>query len=402
MTQQALISFQGLGRSFHGRGGQGVVRAVRDISLDIAAGDTLGVVGESGCGKSTLGRMAVGLLEPSAGDVFFKGLPLYEEKAHADYKAFRRGLAGTIQMIFQDPYSSLNPRMSIGESVAEPLICARTGLRGNGGGTGNSRAAVRERVETMLRQVGLEADAARRYPHEFSGGQRQRIAIARALVTSPDFVVCDEPTSSLDASVQSQVLNLLRDMQRELSLTYMFISHDLAVVRHMSDRVAVMYRGLLVEMGGSEDVFASPFHPYTQLLLESVPGVDSDGGRKEPMDDGAPASSGPLSESSSGPTGTAFVSQADMREILSLLGREGCPFAPRCPYVKASCRTALPELVVADRPASALCRDRAGCPEEGQERRTGMEEHVRPDERQQRDASRLVRCRLYEGGASSV
>ena len=250
MNNEPLVSFRRLGRSFQGQAllaGDGLVRAVRDIDLDIAAGRTLGVVGESGCGKSTLGRMAVGLLEPSAGDVFIMGKPLYDKKAHADYFAFRRGLAGKVQMIFQDPYSSLNPRMSVGQSVAEPLLCSSAGS----GREEHGRAAVRERVARMLEQVGLEADAARRYPHEFSGGQRQRIAIARALITSPAFVVCDEPTSSLDASVQSQVLNLLRDMQRELSLTYMFISHDLAVVRHMSERVAIMYRRVLVEVGDS-------------------------------------------------------------------------------------------------------------------------------------------------------
>ena len=381
--QQPLISFRWLERSFHGRGGQGVVRAVRDISMDIAAGETLGVVGESGCGKSTLGRMAVGLREPSAGDVLFKGLPLYGEKAYRDYRAFRRGLAGSIQMIFQDPYSSLNPRMSIGESVAEPLICTRD----SGNGAMNAKA-VREQAEKMLRQVGLEADAAHRYPHEFSGGQRQRVAIARALVTSPDFVVCDEPTSSLDASVQSQVLNLLRDMQRDLSLTYMFISHDLAVVRHMSDRVAVMYRGLLVEMGESEDVFARPFHPYTRLLLESVPGIGESG------DCEASGENGPVEPAFSEPVGTAFVTQADMRDIFSILGREGCPFAPRCAHVKGSCRKSLPKLVASDRPASALC----GTPESVKRLQppAGAAGYARTGGGQNMIAARLVRCRLYE------
>ena len=309
-----LVSIQGLGRDFRqsGRlwGGQSVVRAVRDVTLEIRKGETLGVVGESGCGKSTLGRMAIGMLEPTAGDVTFGGRPLYDRQAHQDYKKFRRFLAGRIQMIFQDPYSSLNPRMRIGDSVAEPLLCAPSARAGG-------KEAVRDRVAGILAQVGMEPDAARRYPHEFSGGQRQRVAIARALVTRPDFVVCDEPTSSLDASVQSQVLNLLQDMQEDLCLTYMFISHDLAVVRHMSDRVAVMYRGLLVEEGDAEDLFAAPLHPYTRLLLDSVPRQGASL-QTVPVGEQKPA----VREESPG----------------------GCPFAPRCPEVMERCALLLPDL----------------------------------------------------------
>ena len=246
--------------------------AVRDVSLAIAPGETLGIVGESGSGKSTLGRMAVGLLEPSKGEVLIDGKSLYDRKAHGNYASFRASLAGKLQMVFQDPYSSLNPRMRIGESVAEPLRCSRAWWEASPERPGGapSEAGIRARVLTMLERVGLDGSAARRYPHEFSGGQRQRIAIARALITQPAFVVCDEPTSSLDASVQSQVLNLLRDMQEELGLTYCFISHDLAVVRHMSDRVAVMHKGLLVEEGPAESLFTQPRHPYTRLLLESA------------------------------------------------------------------------------------------------------------------------------------
>jgi ABC-type oligopeptide transport system ATPase subunit len=286
--------------------------AVNGVSLRIAPGETLGLVGESGCGKSTLGRMAAGLLEPSGGDVFINGLPLWDTKAHSNYRAFRRSLAGVVQMIFQDPYSSLDPRMRIGESVAEPLLCSRRYLTGRlplpdssahspdapnspdmsrpGPDAPHShdmsrpgpdalsvprrerrpgKDEIRERVRVMLHKVGLEADAAARRPHEFSGGQRQRIAVARALITGPAFVVCDEPTSSLDASVQSQVLNLLLDLQDEFGVSYLFISHDLAVVRHMSDRIAVMRKGRLVEEGDADRVFFHPAQDYTRLLIEA-------------------------------------------------------------------------------------------------------------------------------------
>ncbi|MDR1686695.1 MAG: ATP-binding cassette domain-containing protein [Desulfovibrio sp.] len=240
--------------------------AVRGVSLRIPPGETLGLVGESGCGKSTLGRMAAGLLEPSGGDVFINGLPLWDKKAHADYRAFRRSLAGVVQMVFQDPYASLDPRMSIGDSIAEPLLCSR---RSTNRGSKPAKDEIRGRVRAMLRKVGLEADAAARRPHEFSGGQRQRVAVARALITGPAFVVCDEPTSSLDASVQSQVLNLLLDLQDEFGVSYLFISHDLAVVRHMSDRIAVMRKGRLVEEGDADRIFFHPAEDYTRLLLEA-------------------------------------------------------------------------------------------------------------------------------------
>lgn len=449
MNTESLVSFRRIGRSFHDQGflggGQGVVQAVRDIDLDIPAGRTLGIVGESGCGKSTLGRMAVGLLEPSAGDVFIMGRPLYDKKAHADYAAFRSGLAGTIQMIFQDPYSSLNPRMRIGESVGEPLLCSRNTMRGNGWTAGQGQApdesggnrlfdgsaatgkpphrtAIRERVARMLEQVGLEADAARRYPHEFSGGQRQRIAIARALITRPAFVVCDEPTSSLDASVQSQVLNLLRDMQQELALTYMFISHDLAVVRHMSDQVAVMYRGLLMETGKAETVFRNPCHPYTRLLLESVPGMGGIGacGRSVPESDSSslpesdslslleskgsflPENSRPAAASSDPRNATANAGSPGLEPgLLHLLGQGGCPFAPRCPHAHAACRKTLPELRPASRPAPVLCGSKTDGKDGGKANRSGAPQAERPDLTLSyagaagRDA-RLVRCLLYK------
>lgn len=303
-----------------------IVRAVRDVSLDIARGETLGVVGESGCGKSTLGRMSVSLLQPDSGDVFIDELPLFDHKAHTDYKAFRRNLAGRVQMVFQDPYSSLNPRMRIGDSVAEPLVCSsRPDITPKGK---SDKQAIDERVALVLAQVGMAPDTAGRYPHEFSGGQRQRVAIARALVTRPDFVVCDEPTSSLDASVQSQVLNLLRDMQEELGLTYMFISHDLAVVRHMSDRVAVMYRGLLVEEGASDTILTGPRHPYTRLLLDSIPGGT-----------GTDRYFATATQSAAAP----HVEEWGIDSLEA--AADHCPFAPRCPQVMSICRKSMPDFV---------------------------------------------------------
>ena len=389
MSQEPLVSFRRLSRSFRAQrsfgGGQSLIQAVRDVSLDVAKGRTLGVVGESGCGKSTLGRMAVGLLEPTGGDVFIMGKPLYDKGAHGEYTAFRRSLAGLIQMIFQDPYSSLNPRMSIGESVAEPLICSSSfvtveapGVRQAEPGHGRDRAFIRQRVAEMLRQVGLGADAAGRYPHEFSGGQRQRIAIARALITSPAFVVCDEPTSSLDASVQSQVLNVLRDLQQALNLAYLFISHDLAVVRHMSDQVAVMYQGLLVESGDSEELFQNPLHPYTRLLLDSVPGIGlMEAGRTLGTDNSAGT------KDSIPPS----IGHKVLRNFDRTSAMDVCPFAPRCPHVSKRCLAALPALMATE---GSLQSTRLAATEK-QNTLIGSEEPGTPVE----NRSRLVRCFLY-------
>ena len=328
-------------------GGRPAVAAVADVSLEVMPGETLGIVGESGCGKSTLGRMAVGLLRPSGGDVFIKGLPLYDATAHADYAAFRRGLAGVVQMVFQDPYSSLNPRMTIGESVAEPLRCSLAWRDGKAVG----EADIQQRAHAMLEEVGLGAGAASRYPHEFSGGQRQRVAIARALVTRPAFVVCDEPTSSLDASVQSQVLNLLRDLQDSLGLAYLFISHDLAVVRHMSDRVAVMYRGLVVEEGDAESLFAAPLHPYTRLLLDSVPGADRHAGSlNPPADDARPPAPAEAARDADAPK--------RVKDASPLSPGQGCPFAPRCPEAAPVCRDGTPELTAPGKGRKVRCRMR--------------------------------------------
>jgi ABC-type oligopeptide transport system ATPase subunit len=241
-----------------------VVRAVDDVSFSIAEGETFGLVGESGSGKSTTGRCLLRLIEPTSGEVIFRG-----ENVLAFDRRRMRAARRDMQMVFQDPYSSLNPRMRAGAIVEEPLIIHRIG----------KRAERREKVAELFRLVGLDPALRERYPHEFSGGQRQRIGLARALALNPSFVIADEPVSALDVSIQAQVVNLLVDLQRRLGLTYLFIAHDLRLVRHICNRVAVMYMGRIVEMGVTERLFAQPQHPYTKALLSAVPATDPDAPR---------------------------------------------------------------------------------------------------------------------------
>ncbi len=283
------------------RTGRRTLRAVDDVSFSIPKGTTLSLVGESGCGKSTVARMAVGLYPPSAGDIRFEGQSLSTARAQP---ALRRRM----NMIFQDPYASLNPRWRVQDIVAEPLRAFHM-LQG---------AAVAERVGALLSQVGLSPADGAKYPHEFSGGQRQRISIARALSSEPDFLVCDEPTSALDVSVQAQILNLMRELQGRLGLTYLFISHNLAVIRHMSDRLGVMYLGRIVEHGPGEAVFTAPRHPYTRLLLEAIPDLAAAGG---------------IGRVRAGVGG----------EVPSPIAPpSGCTFHPRCPLANERCRVERP------------------------------------------------------------
>lgn len=293
-----FISRQGLlGRQVR------VVRALDSVNLKVNRGETLGVVGESGCGKTTLGRSIIRLTEPISGEVIFEGTDLLR-LSDADMQARRKNM----QMVFQNPYSSLNPRMTIKGTIAEP-ITTHTDLHGQ---------ELTEKILGLLQRVGLNEDQLYRYPHEFSGGQLQRIALARAVALSPTFLILDEPTSALDVSVQAQILNLLEDFQDELNLTYMFISHDLSVVQHMSDNIAVMYLGRVVEFGASEDIFADPKHPYTAALLSSTPVVDAENKRERIILEGTvPSPADPPS---------------------------GCAFHTRCPKAFAKCPKDRPEL----------------------------------------------------------
>ncbi len=258
----ALVQVKGLVKEFHGRGwlrrGPGV-RAVDDVSFDVMPGETFGLVGESGSGKTTTGRCLLRLIEPTAGEIRFKDMDV-RALGSGDLRRARRHF----QIVFQDPYSSLNPRMRAGDIVEEPLIIHKLG----------SREERQARVRRLFELVGLDAGAGVKYPHEFSGGQRQRIGLARAIALDPSFIVCDEPVSALDVSVQAQVVNLLLDLQKQLGLTYLFIAHDLRLVRQICDRVAVLYRGRIVELGPATSVFSAPAHPYTQALLSAIPQLE--------------------------------------------------------------------------------------------------------------------------------
>jgi oligopeptide/dipeptide ABC transporter ATP-binding protein len=308
VTASPLVEARDLVKRFPVRGGlfgraRAGVHAVESVSLAIEAGETLGLVGESGCGKSTLGRLLLRLLEPTAGDVVFDGRSLGGVPP-AEMRALRREM----QVVFQDPYGSLNPRMRVADIVAEGLVIHRLGTR-------TERAA---RVAELLALVGLPPDAARRYPHEFSGGQRQRIGIARALAVGPRFIVADEPVSALDVSIQAQIVNLLQDLRRRLGLTMLFISHDLRVVRHVSDRVAIMYLGRIVELGTRDQIFTAARHPYTRALLAAVPRPDPHARPEhKPLVGDVPNPAAPPS---------------------------GCAFHPRCPWAEDRCRTTTPPL----------------------------------------------------------
>ena len=293
----------------------GVVRAVNGVSLDLAVGETLGLVGESGCGKSTLGKAIMKLVPIAGGEILVEGIDI----APLDRKQLT-DMRRKVQMIFQDPYGSLNPRSTVGRSVAQPMVLA-----------GWTAEATAKRVETLLRWVGLPTDAKQRYPHEFSGGQRQRIGIARALALSPRLIICDEPVSALDVSVRAQVINLLEDLKGEFGVSYLFISHDLSVVEHIADRVAVMYLGTLAEVGGRDQIWRSPQHPYTKALLAAAPVANPRLARTRPR----------------------TVLQGELPSPLDPPAR--CPFHSRCPIAQDRCKAERPTLRPVGGGALAAC-----------------------------------------------
>jgi oligopeptide/dipeptide ABC transporter ATP-binding protein len=314
-----LVSITGLSKHFTKRVWPKppvVVQAVTEVALDIAEGETLGLVGESGCGKSTLGRALLRLIEPSAGTISFAG----EDITHRTQGELRP-LRKQMQMIFQDPYASLDPRMTIGAAIAEPLV-----IHGLG-----DKAARNVKVQELLAKVGLSGDAVRKYPHEMSGGQRQRVGIARALAVAPRFIVCDEPISALDVSIQAQIVNLLQDLQEAAALTYLFISHDLKIVEHICDRVAVMYLGRIVELAAARTLYTDPKHPYTTALLSAVPRIDPTQHRER------------------------IILEGDVPSPID--PPAGCAFHPRCPVKDKpkACFTEIPRLRVLGNGSRAAC-----------------------------------------------
>ncbi len=323
--KQILLEAENLVKEFPAR--RGKVHAVSDVSLCIYRGETLALVGESGCGKSTLGRMLLRLIEPTSGRLRYDGRNLLALKPEKMREMRRR-----MQIIFQDPYASLNPRMSIGRIIEEPLLTHKIG---------ENRQERQSIVHSLMDKVGIRPEFYSRYPHQFSGGQRQRVGIARALALNPELIVCDEPVSALDVSIQAQILNLLRDLQKELGLTYLFISHDLGVVRYISDRVCVMFLGRLCEIGGTKELYQSPIHPYTRFLMESVPKPDPALRREE-------------------------------REILTgdipspIDPPSGCRFHTRCPYAKEICSKEAPPMREFGNGRYAACHFPLAQPQKGE------------------------------------
>ena len=310
MPGEKLLEIQHLKKYFpiKGNGGTSYVHAVEDVSLYIRRGETLGLVGESGCGKSTLGRAILRLHEPTSGKIIYDGKPFYDSEADIAENTlpYRRKM----QIIFQDPSASLDPRMTVGEIIGEALDIHKLA---------KSRKERRERILELLSMVGLNDEQADRYPHEFSGGQQQRVGIARALAVEPEFIVCDEPISALDVSIQSQIVNMLEDMQRELGLTYLFIAHDISVVRHISNRIGVMYMGSLVELAESYELSDHPLHPYTRTLLSAVPVPDPKVSRSK----------------------SRIILEGDIPSPID--PGPGCRFASRCPYATDKCRQCAPQ-----------------------------------------------------------
>ena len=302
LTRHFDVSAPWLVRAIERRPRQ-IVQAVDGVDIEIAKGETFSLVGESGCGKSTVARLVVGLYSPTAGSIAFDGNDMGERRSRTEMAALRRRM----QMIFQDPFASLNPRWRVFDIVAEPIRAF---------GLSTDKADLEARVGELLRQVRLTPADGRKYPHEFSGGQRQRISIARALASEPEFLVCDEPTSALDVSVQAQILNLMVDLQRRLKLTYLFISHNLAVVYHISTRVGVMYLGRLVEVAPTDTLFRRPKHPYTRMLLDTIPDLDMTGRQRTPVAGEVPSPLNPPS---------------------------GCSFHPRCPFANDRCKSERPK-----------------------------------------------------------
>ena len=313
-----LIEARNLSKSFAIGGGflakKKVVRAVEDVSLQIQRGETFGLVGESGCGKSTIGRTLLRLYEPTSGQIFFEGSDITK----ANMRPYRKKM----QIVFQDPYASLDPRMTVGDIVGEPLDIYHAY---------ESKAERREKILELLNLVGLNSEHMNRYPHEFSGGQRQRVSIARSMALRPDFMVCDEPISALDVSIQAQVINMLMELQQKLNMTYLFIAHDLNVVRHISKRVGVMYLGSLVEVCDANELYKNPLHPYTQALLSAIPIPDPN------------------------------VSRSRHRVVLEgevpspMNPPKGCKFHTRCPYARDVCREARPETIEVGQGHTCAC-----------------------------------------------